>query len=219
MSTTYFLCADLHAVRIGDDLVFLDVAAERYLCWPGTDGLDLSGDRRRLKASDPAVAGELEAAGLVSRVTVAHTPTAAPVPVEGDLYDLAPRPLSWADRADFLRASVDGAAVYPRRTFADLMAFAAARREGAAPDASPTPEMVALVGSFHRWACWTPAPAKCLIRSFMLLRVLRRHGLDARWIFAVKTWPFDAHCWLQAGGIVLDDARDRLTAYHPILVV
>ena len=76
-----------------------------------------------------------------------------------------------------------------------------------------------LVAGFHRWAYWTPAPAKCLIRSFMLLRLLRRHGLDARWVFAVRTWPFEAHCWLQAGATVLDDAGDRLVAYHPILVV
>jgi hypothetical protein len=79
--------------------------------------------------------------------------------------------------------------------------------------------MVALVAAFHRWACWTPAPAKCLIRSFMLLRLLRRHGFDARWVFAVRTWPFEAHCWLQAGPVVLDDAVERLTAYHPILAV
>jgi hypothetical protein len=117
------------------------------------------------------------------------------------------------------RASYDVAAVYPRKRFADLVAFGAAHPSGAVPDGEPGPEMLRRVDSFHRWADWTPGPAKCLVRSFLLLRHLRRHGLDARWVFAVRTWPFEAHCWIQAGQTVLNDARDRLEAYAPILVV
>jgi len=219
MATEAILPPSVHAVRVGDDIVFLDVTADRYLCWPDAEGLDLSVDRRRLSISDQDALVELESAGLVSRTDR---------PISGNLIPPKPSRDLWPDRGSFFsrgdawtlaRASYDASVVYPRKRFADLVAFGASHPPGAFPDDEPGPEMVRWVGSFHRWADWTPGPTKCLIRSFMLLHHLRRHGLDARWVFAVRTWPFEAHCWLQAGHAVLDDARDRLAAYAPILVV
>ena len=157
-----FLKPHVHAVRIGEDLVLLDVCADRYHCLPGGAELGLSDDRRRLRCCDAELAVEL---------------------------------------------------------VAELVAYAADRPTQPSPDGVPSAEMGALVARYHRWACWMPAPSKCLIRSYTLLRLLRRNGFDARWVFAVKTWPFEAHCWLQAGSVILDDVPDRLLAYHPILVV
>jgi hypothetical protein len=219
MTTTTYLPQHVHAVRIDDDLVFLDVQADSYLCWPNADGLALSGDRRRLEIWDQKALLDLEGAGLVSRV---ERPQGSPFVSSDPTADLWPAQNSPSSRGDawcLLRASYDAALIYPRKTFADLVAFSAVRGPEVGRDNEPGPDMSRLVRAFHRWAYWTPAPAKCLIRSFILLRLLRRHGLDARWVFAVRTWPFEAHCWLQAGGTVLDDARDRLVAYHPILVV
>jgi hypothetical protein len=161
----------------------------------------------------------LEAAGLVSHADHPQAPRHLPLDPIADLWPDRTGPASRGDAWNLLQASWDAALIYPHRSFADLVAFGAARGPAASPDNEPTPEMSRLVAGFHRWAYWTPAPAKCLIRSFMLLRLLRRRGLDARWVFAVRTWPFEAHCWLQAGATVLDDARDRLVAYHPILAV
>lgn len=141
-----------------------------------------------------------------------------PAPPSGDLCRPAPGPLTAQDAQDLVRATADAVWTYPRRAFADLVAYAAARPADAAPDRDPTAAMAACVGRFHRWAPWVPAPAKCLLRGFLLLLTLRRHGFDARWVFAVRTYPFEAHCWLQAGATILDDAPDRLGAYHPILV-
>jgi hypothetical protein len=115
-------------------------------------------------------------------------------------------------------AAFDAAVTYQRNDFAQLVAFGR-RHQGRSPDLPPSPQMRALVGGFQAWAPWLPAPAKCLIRSFVLLRLLRRSGFDARWVFAVRTWPFEAHCWLQVGDLVLDDEVERLVAFHPILVV
>jgi len=38
-------------------------------------------------------------------------------------------------------------------------------------------------------------------------------------VFGVKLNPFSAHCWVQAGDIVLNDAIDHVTIHTPILVV
>lgn len=214
-----YLLPAAHAVQIGDDLVLLDVAADRYLCLPGGGGLGLSPDRRRLASCDDELADELVEARLAARVPPPADALGPPLaPAHSDLCRPSAASLDWRDRRDLVRASFDGAWIYPRRTFSDLVAYGQARPPANVAQQEPADEMRDVVLRFHRWICWAPAPAKCLIRSFMLLRHLRRHGFDARWVFAVRTWPFEAHCWLQCGGTILDDVPDRLQAFHPILV-
>jgi transglutaminase superfamily protein len=211
----------VHAVTIGDDLVFLDVRNDRYLCWPGLSGVPvrMTPDGRALDGVDIGLATDLLAAGLTQLEAADSSFATAPClpPPRRDLDGLQPAPPTWRDGPDALRCALDCAVSYRRQTFADLVAYGARRRRP--PPDAPTPEMLALVQRFQVWAPWLPAPAKCLIRSHTLLRLLRRSGFDARWVFAVRTWPFEAHCWLQVGEVVLDDYCERLVAFHPILVV
>jgi hypothetical protein len=53
----------------------------------------------------------------------------------------------------------------------------------------------------------------------LLLEFLAARGLAADWVFGVRTWPFSAHCWVQAGGIVLNDTVERVAPYRQILRV
>jgi hypothetical protein len=59
----------------------------------------------------------------------------------------------------------------------------------------------------------------CLLDSLTMVRFLAAEGIHPDWVFGVKTEPFDAHCWVQQGEIVLNDAPDRVRQYSPILVV
>jgi hypothetical protein len=59
----------------------------------------------------------------------------------------------------------------------------------------------------------------CLLDSLTLLHFLNPEGIHPEWVFGVKTEPFDAHCWVQYGEVVLNDAPDRVRQYAPILVV
>ncbi len=52
-----------------------------------------------------------------------------------------------------------------------------------------------------------------------MVHFLGAEGIHPDWVFGVKTEPFDAHCWVQHGEIVLNDAPDRVRQYSPILVV
>src|ERR1700732_718097 len=106
MSATVFLCPDVHAVRIGDDLVFLDVAADRYLCWPDAGVLPMSADRRRLTAPDSGVREDLMHAGLITEKSLeARVRCRSVVEPLGDLCDAAPAPMPWPRRVDFVRGS------------------------------------------------------------------------------------------------------------------
>lgn len=59
----------------------------------------------------------------------------------------------------------------------------------------------------------------CLLDSLTLLHFLSAEGIHPDWVFGVKTEPFDAHCWVQQGEVLLNDIPDRVRQYSPILVV
>ena len=207
---TLYLAADVFAASVADDLVLLDLPRGRYLCLSGVacqaDG--------RLQGPEDRLA-ELGAAGLATGARAASTlTTRKPPPPTRSLDPAAP---AGADVLSGARCVLDALCAYRGRSLADLVREAAQRRAAEVPE--PTPEALACAAAFQGWAPFLPLPAKCLLRSFLLLRRLRRHGCDAVWVFGVRTWPFQAHCWLQAGEVVLDDHWERVGGYTPILAV
>ncbi|QYC11449.1 lasso peptide biosynthesis B2 protein [Brevundimonas nasdae] len=72
--------------------------------------------------------------------------------------------------------------------------------------------------AFWKLLPWLPIDGECVQRSAVLAAFLRRRGLKADWVVAVRLWPFRAHCWLQCGDICLNDDYERLAAFTPIYV-
>jgi hypothetical protein len=217
------LAPDVYAVGVNGDLVFLDVGRDGYACLPqGEQSARLSPDRRQLAISDPDLAAELALAGLV--VGSADAPqaetnlgveTLLPPPTRSALLDHYVRPQA-RDAAEATVALTDLVFAYRGRRFSQILG-AVRRPRVETPRLSA--ELIATVEVFHRWAPFAPTSAKCLLRAFMLLRLLRRRRLDALWVFGVRTWPFHAHCWLQCEDTVLDDQPDRIRAFTPIMIV
>ena len=56
----------------------------------------------------------------------------------------------------------------------------------------------------------------CLIESMSMLAFLRGQGCIAEVIFGVTAVPFQAHCWVQSEGVLLNDHPDHVSAYTPI---
>ncbi|MGH6963310.1 MAG: lasso peptide biosynthesis B2 protein [Phenylobacterium sp.] len=213
------LAPAVHAAAIDGDLVFLSVPNDAYFCLPrAATQAELSPDRRRLLRVAADLAPDLVAAGLIVPETGEATALYGSWPQPGRRSALLPAydPPTWRHLAEGLAALADTARAYRNTPFAGLLECVAApgRR-----DPPATPELLAAVRAFHTWLPYAPVSGKCLLRSFMLLRHLRREGLDALWVFGVRTWPFHAHCWLQAQDVVLDDQPDRTAAFTPILVV
>jgi hypothetical protein len=75
---------------------------------------------------------------------------------------------------------------------------------------------VSLARGFERLRPLLPGTALCLARSMLLLEFLRLNGIHANWIFGVRTRPFSAHCWVQAGETVLNDSVDHVRWFTPI---
>ena len=206
---------DVYAARLGDDVVLLDAGRGEYLC-----------------LADAAAAFDLSAVGPPRILDPELAADAAQMGLLGEGRALASRELSLAalDIADRLPISLDSKTLahvlatfgellgrYYGRSFPELLRYVVSRRRLDAP--ALTPGLAEQVQAFRTILPWAPFQGVCLYRSFFLLAFLRRRGLDASWVFGVRTWPFEAHCWLQVGDVVLDDSFDHVRPFTPILAV
>lgn len=207
---THYLRPDVHAAAIDDDLALLDIAGDAYLCLPGAASI-LTGGRRTPIAPGP-LADTLIAAGLLAPDPPPEIDSPPPAPLRSIIHGPAvrgpgPRALIAAAGvvADIRRARAgQGLAPYLR---------VAEARTALSRDPEAT---LAAARLFWSMGPWLPLEGECLLRSAMLVSFLRRSGLAADWVFGVRLWPFNAHCWVQAGEVCLNDDVERLWAYTPI---
>lgn len=214
------LTEPVHAVMIDTDLVFLDIDADAYFCLPLPQGLARL-DGERLETPDPFLGDELVAAGLAQADPMSETPMRRPPPAPPSRT--ARRLLELGEGGDVrlrgahlkaLAAAVRAALSSRKRTFRQLIA---AHTHGGAHGAVDMDRLLSDIAVWRRLAPWLPLDGVCLFRSGMLAAFLRALGHRPTWVFGVRTWPFQAHCWLQVDDVALDDEAERLCAFAPIL--
>ncbi len=213
-----FLQTETHLAAIGADVVVLDVARNAYYCLPGASEAVALGPDGDLRFSSEDLARQFAAAGFLARPQAGPRPRGLlPESPTQDLRDRAGRSPPHGAGRDMGRAFAGMVRGYYGRPLRALVQSAAHRRGRTGPcNAAAVADRAA---AFNHLLPWVPFQGECLFRSFMLLRFLRQGGQDATWVFGVRTWPFQAHCWLQAGDTVLDDLVDRVRPFTPILAV
>ncbi|NOW48417.1 hypothetical protein FHW96_004605 [Novosphingobium sp. SG751A] len=77
----------------------------------------------------------------------------------------------------------------------------------------------AIAAAFYRLNALVTRYDQCLLRSLAMMHCLLANRVPANLVFGVATRPFRAHCWLQHGGLVLNDTLEGIGNYTPILVV
>jgi hypothetical protein len=57
---------------------------------------------------------------------------------------------------------------------------------------------------------YSPYPVDCLVRSLVVVRLLRRRGIAAEFRLGVRTLTgrFEAHAWVEHGGVPLGEDAD-----------
>jgi len=204
----------LHAARCSDGIALLDIARDAYFSLhaprpPGGSDADARGSDRAL------IEGALEEAGLLvasdgGRPAPAWTTT----PVWRDLPEsAASRPPPGAALA-FLAALARAGLLSRARSFAGLVAEADRRHPNAR--SCPEPDLARLIGWFDRLCLWLPVRPLCLFRSLTLLLFLRAHAVEARWVFGVALFPFQAHCWLAIGDCLVGERAHRVEEFAVI---
>ena len=212
-----WLAEGVHGVMVEDDAVFLDVSTNAYFCLPAiAAALRIRG--RALAVSADGLAEDLLAAGLAEASANGEGGRRAPPPrrTARALIEAMPEGTRRSPTWRHWRAAI-GAGIANQRD--QRRAFAA--RLPASHDATETATSQTLLGdldAYRTLSPWLPFDGACLYRSGMLRRYLVALGHRVDWVFGVRTWPFAAHCWLQAGDVALDDEAERLIAYHQIMV-
>jgi len=209
---------EIHAVMIDGDAVFLDVRSDAYFCLPQVgDVLRIADGQLTVHAQAQALADGLLAAGLAAAGEVPSPAEAPRRPARTARALIAEAPRAGVrSEGRHWRALVRAALVAGRGrrlAFARLVPPAPPCRSNA-----PSQALLGDLAVFRRLAPWLPLDGLCLYRSHLLRSYLAALGHRVDWMFGVRTWPFRAHCWLQAGDVALDDEAERLVAYHPIMV-
>ncbi|KQZ20260.1 lasso peptide biosynthesis B2 protein [Caulobacter sp. Root1472] len=211
-----FLSSTTHLATIGDDIVVLDARTNAYYCLPAAAAA-VRVEEAGVAFDDCDLAEQFAQAGLLTDRPPPPNPSPTPLPSQ-DLGLRTAERVRLGDLALILAAWLTMFVSYHPVAFDRLVRRG--RDEGQAQGPSePTQEVKRLVAAFERVLPWLPFQGVCLYRAFLLRRILLWRGHRARWVFGVHTWPFQAHCWLQIGEVVLDDAADRLASFSPIMEV
>lgn len=230
------LAAHVRACRVGEEVILMDLARGRYLGigaaasaalrdvvsdWPGRDiGVTGQGAGRQL----PLAAERLLRQGLLSTARPTAAVQLPPAPRHSiDVQDdAAAMPMRTADMIEMARAAA-GAAWSLRfrsiETQASLIARQRASRARDSPAMDP-PRLRSAVATYEKLRpLFFTARDKCLLDTYALLRFLAGRGLFPQGVIGVRTKPFRAHAWVQQGDLVLNDQRENVARFTPILAL
>ena len=204
---------------VGDLPVFLDARRDRYAMLPADLG---SAFRAMLTSGAPSpwpdepLTRRLIATGLFtdSNTPQPITPTSHQPAMAGVAVRTAP-PLRIADLASIWIACALAARSARRRSFHILLT---------PPRVSPNARKHGKddVGLEHD-ACrflearrFVPMTPACLADSLAMRSWLARRGHSCTLVIGVRLEPFEAHCWLEAAGVALNDAPERIASFVPV---
>ena len=207
----YRLALDQYAVVLDEKAVVLDVRADRYRLLGASGAAAL----RALEAGESShpFYERLRSSGILQRGASGILAN-SPLPPTGSALE---RPAS--DGVDLRFRTVAGAVL---SSMAELrwtglkstLRRASQRSIGESPDQD---RLTPIAQAYARLRSRLPLHQICLADSLALHRIVTARGLGSAVVIGVRLDPFMAHCWLQAGDLVLNDSCDHVSGFTPIL--
>jgi Transglutaminase-like superfamily len=217
--------------------VILDVNRDKYLCverrqfeslgpsikgWEGTAVVGAG----VVPEDAVALANDLLSLGILSERAI-HAkdalPTAYPLPTDAVDPDLLARShsSSFPHLGLFFRSSARAARELRGERFQGIVESVRSRKSrNVDRDRGLYLERaLALVSIFDRLRLFYPRSYLCLFDSLALIHFLAHFHVYPDWVFGVAADPFEAHCWVQAGNVVLNDTLERVSGFTPIMCV
>jgi Transglutaminase-like superfamily len=216
---------------VGVDREQMSSLAARVKGWPlpgAAPSAESAADTVRAPdARADAVVGKMLAAGMLTtdpavgkEATPVEMPRAEAALVEEDLET---RPaITFNNVSRFLRATAMTALALRLRSIESVIAGVAASKAAARAKGAPLEmhEARRAVAAFVRLRpLLFGAQDACLFDSLALMRFLSYYGCFPTCVIGVQTGPFGAHCWIQHGAVVFNDAPEYVRRYTPILAV
>lgn len=229
------LAGHMRACVMSDQVVLLDLRRSRYLAlglkqWEILGGttdstcVDESGGQKERRGDITRLARSLLRQGILTSLP-AQGPQDDPVQTPDsslDVRDAMPYSAIGARRVwRFIAAATWAAAALRLRSLRSIVDRIASRSSRLdREEKSPQKRLHDAVAAFDalRPLMFT-ARDRCLYDSLALTRFLASEGLATQWVIGVKTQPFAAHSWVQAGTVVLNDLYENVRSFKPILVV
>lgn len=200
---------------IEETALFLDLARDRYFRLPE----DANAAFIASLVNGAAFAPALQSAGLKQFVSLAPLLAQGSGIVIREAADLRGCGFSpslmiralWEQRAIERRLAKRGL----HMVMSELRSVLCSRHPSRPFDA----DHAALVKAFEDAGLVRSAVDRCLPRSIALARLMARSGGACQVIIGVKLRPFAAHCWVQAGHLVLNESAEEAARYTPILML
>lgn len=231
MRNRYCLADEVYICRSGERYVFLDAAQDRYLILKGRQSEWLAeilcpkAPPAPLTDKSELFAVRLCELGLLSKNLQRGCRESPPVPSPHAAYDCIseekPQIFPAKARLRFFKAFSQAVWLESTCGLSDMLKTAAAWKSNVAP-----PHDVCLqialnhTQAFHKITPFVfSSHDACRWRSLVLFRYLTLCGIRPDWVYAVRTMPFAAHCWIQFDGVVLNDQLEKVRPYTPIMVI
>jgi len=235
--TTYYLSNNCFICRAQRYWIVLNAKHDRYLCIAHADltciGRQLHGWKYECAMTEPppeSVRGEnallksLKSGGIITSNPVDGKPFVETycAPRETSLEGMAPyvpkSPSSWCLVRFFLACARADWHLRLNKISSTLAAIDRRRRKVGTSGAShDVARATALIAVFKQLRPLYPRPYLCLFDSFALLEFLASWRIYPHVVFGVIADPFQAHCWLQEGSVILNDELERVARYIPVL--
>lgn len=235
----YFLSSSVHWCFIADHCILLDVAQDRYLEVPAATFRELlecvaphSPDKPSIAAREIPAEHSDSAKELLSVGVFTHTPDPGPrrysptLPKPAELISPIARGTSVRGAIrylpQFLRACATADYKLRCTSLRAISGQTADRksRHLRGHAATALEDAIRLTRIFLLLRPWYPRDYLCLFDSLALLEFLAHWRILPAWTFGVTADPFEAHCWVQYGDIVLSDTSDFSSRwFSPILVL
>lgn len=106
-----------------------------------------------------------------------------------------------------------------KQTIGNLASYRERRTAPSLPTGRSDGDTEAAAAAFRSARLYVPIDTCCLLDSIAMVRFLAKRALHADLVFGVARDPFSAHCWVQHGGTVLNDALGHTLAFTPIRVI
>ena len=232
----YYLPSHAFACLTGKYCMFLDLKRDSYFSvprhameeltpWIGNWRLTPCSEARtstRLSVAAAALASELLAEGmLMEGPETSPDMTRAACAADGDLESMKVADLNarrkkpiWIAAAALLYADW-ALRILPIARVIDTVCKRKRSRLAAGP--MDCERAAYLTTAFLKYRPLFPRDYRCLFDSLALVRFLSRYDLYPDWVFGVQEDPFSAHCWVQAGAVILNDRLDNVAGYTPIM--
>lgn len=193
------------------DIVLMDTAADAYLCIGGDRWCDSRGLESGIPDQPAAgrVAEQLTAAGV--EPTQWRWAAADLIHVRHDM------PCHASGNSDRMIAAIPvmiRAGVATMRRMRGPIAHYGIRADRFGR--SEPARVWAAVAVFDALRPFVPWLGRCLPHSLYMREFLALHGIGATLVFGVRTHPFEAHCWVEHEGCVLNDTADHVAWFTPI---